>query len=99
MLVQYASFALEGGHAVGIIGQSGSGKSTLVRALVGAWPSAAGRIRLDGADLDQWSPEDRGHFIGYLPQDVELFAGSIAENIARFEPDADPALVIAGARA
>lgn len=99
LLVQDASFALEAGHAVGIIGQSGSGKSTLVRALVGAWPSAAGRIRLDGADLDQWSPEDRGHFIGYLPQDVELFAGSIAENIARFEPDADPALVIAAARA
>lgn len=99
LLVQDASFALEAGHAVGIIGQSGSGKSTLVRALVGAWPSAAGRIRLDGADLDQWSPEDRGKFIGYLPQDVELFAGSIAENIARFEPGADPALVIAAARA
>ncbi|RWD21046.1 type I secretion system permease/ATPase, partial [Mesorhizobium sp.] len=99
LLVHEASFALEAGHAVGIIGPSGSGKSTLVRALVGAWPLAAGRVRLDGADLDQWSQEDRGRFIGYLPQDVELFAGTVAENIARFEPDADPALVIAAARA
>ncbi|TGQ64243.1 type I secretion system permease/ATPase [Mesorhizobium sp. M00.F.Ca.ET.186.01.1.1] len=98
-LVLDASFALEAGHAVGIIGPSGSGKSTLVRALVGAWQPAAGRVRLDGADLDQWSPQDRGRFIGYLPQDVELFAGSIAENIARFEPDADPALIIAAAKA
>ncbi|ESY72020.1 type I secretion protein [Mesorhizobium sp. LNHC252B00] len=98
LLVQDASFALEAGHAVGIIGQSGSGKSTLVRALVGAWLPAAGRVRLDGADLDQWSPEDRGRFVGYLPQDVELFAGTVAENIARFEPDADPALVIAAAK-
>ncbi|MER9655079.1 type I secretion system permease/ATPase [Mesorhizobium sp. M0152] len=99
LLIQDAGFALEAGHAVGIIGQSGSGKSTLVRTLVGAWQPAAGRIRLDGADLDQWSPEDRGRFIGYLPQDVELFAGTVAENIARFEPHADPALIIAAARA
>ncbi|MER9948524.1 type I secretion system permease/ATPase [Mesorhizobium sp. M0047] len=98
LVVHDASFALEAGHAVGIIGQSGSGKSTLVRALVGAWLPAAGRVRLDGADLDQWSPEDRGRFVGYLPQDVELFAGTVAENIARFEPDADPALVIAAAK-
>ncbi|MBA1145254.1 type I secretion system permease/ATPase [Mesorhizobium neociceri] len=98
-LVHDASFALEAGHAVGVIGQSGSGKSTLVRALVGAWQPAAGRIRLDGADLDQWSAEDRGRFIGYLPQDVELFAGTVAENIARFEPDADPAAIIAAANA
>ncbi|TRC87875.1 type I secretion system permease/ATPase [Mesorhizobium sp. WSM4303] len=98
-LVHDASFALEAGHAVGVIGQSGSGKSTLVRALVGAWEPAAGRIRLDGADLDQWSAEDRGRFIGYLPQDVELFAGTVAENIARFEPDADPASIIAAANA
>jgi len=97
--VHDASLALEAGHAVGIIGQSGSGKSTLVRALVGAWQPAAGKIRLDGADLHQWSAEDRGRFIGYLPQDVQLFAGTVAENIARFEPDADPAAIIAAANA
>jgi ATP-binding cassette subfamily C protein len=99
LLVHDASLALEAGHAVGIIGQSGSGKSTLVRALVGAWQPAAGKIRLDGADLHQWSAEDRGRFIGYLPQDVQLFAGTVAENIARFEPDADPAAIIAAANA
>lgn len=99
LLVQDASFAMEAGHALGIIGPSGSGKSTLVRALVGAWLPAAGRIKLDGADLDQWSPRERGRHIGYLPQDVELFAGTVAENIARFELDADPAAIIAAAKA
>lgn len=99
LLVQEASFGLEAGHAVGIIGSSGSGKSSLVRALAGVWQPVVGRVKLDGADLDQWSPQDRGRFIGYLPQDVELFAGTVAENIARFEPDADPASIIAAANA
>ncbi|WP_292156321.1 type I secretion system permease/ATPase [Mesorhizobium sp.] len=99
LLVQEASFAMEAGHALGIIGPSGSGKSTLVRALVGAWLPVAGRIKLDGADLDQWSQRERGRHIGYLPQDVELFAGTVAENIARFELDADPAAIIAAAKA
>ncbi|WP_246679255.1 type I secretion system permease/ATPase [Mesorhizobium sp. B2-6-2] len=99
LLVHDASFALEAGHGVGIIGPSGSGKSTLVRALVGAWQPVAGRIKLDGADLDQWSLAERGRHIGYLPQDVELFAGTVAENIARFEPDADAGAIIAAAKA
>ncbi|CDX37945.1 Type I secretion system ATP-binding protein PrsD [Mesorhizobium plurifarium] len=99
LLVQDASFSMEAGHGVGIIGPSGSGKSTLVRALVGAWLPAIGRIKLDGADLDQWSQAERGRHIGYLPQDVELFAGTVAENIARFEPDADAGAIIAAAKA
>jgi ATP-binding cassette subfamily C protein len=99
LLVQDASFAIEAGHGVGIIGSSGSGKSTLVRALVGAWLPVIGRIKLDGADLDQWSQSERGRHIGYLPQDVELFAGTVAENIARFEPDADAGAIIAAAKA
>ncbi|RWE53534.1 ATP-binding cassette domain-containing protein, partial [Mesorhizobium sp.] len=76
LLVQDASFAMEAGHGLGIIGPSGSGKSTLVRALVGAWQPVGGRVKLDGADLDQWSSQERGRHIGYLPQDVELFAGT-----------------------
>ncbi|RUW67463.1 type I secretion system permease/ATPase [Mesorhizobium sp. M4B.F.Ca.ET.143.01.1.1] len=99
LLVQDASFAMEAGHGLGIIGPSGSGKSTLVRALVGAWQPLGGRVKLDGADLDQWSSQERGRHIGYLPQDVELFAGTVAENISRFEMDADPAAIIAAAKA
>ncbi|MGX8008047.1 type I secretion system permease/ATPase [Mesorhizobium sp. ORM8.1] len=99
LLVHDASFAMEAGHGLGIIGPSGSGKSTLVRALVGAWQPVGGRVKLDGADLDQWSSQERGRHIGYLPQDVELFAGTVAENIARFEPDPDSDAIIAAARA
>jgi ATP-binding cassette subfamily C protein len=98
-LVQDVTFGLEAGQAAGIIGPSGSGKSTLVRALTGVWQPGAGRVRLDGADLDQRSAAERSRCIGYLPQDVELFTGTIAENIARFEHDADSELVIAAARA
>lgn len=99
LLVQDASFAMEAGHGLGIIGPSGSGKSTLVRALVGAWNPVSGRVKLDGADLDQWASQERGRHIGYLPQDVELFAGTVAENISRFEPDADADAIIAAAKA
>jgi ATP-binding cassette subfamily C protein len=93
------SFSLTAGNGLGIIGPSGAGKSSLVRALIGAWPAARGRVRLDGAALDQWQPDTLGRHVGYLPQDVELFAGTIAENIARFEPGADAAQIVAAARA
>ncbi|KAA0072984.1 type I secretion system permease/ATPase [Tardiphaga sp. P9-11] len=93
------SFNLRKGEGLGIIGPSGSGKSSLVRALVGVWPQMRGRITLDNAALGQWSSEALGKHIGYLPQDVELFDGSIAVNIARFDPNANPKAVLAAARA
>jgi ATP-binding cassette subfamily C protein len=99
LAVSEASFTLRSGQGLGIIGPSASGKSSLVRALVGVWRPARGRVRLDGAALDQWSSEDLGRHIGYLPQDVELFAGTVAENIARFDPDASPEQVIEAAQA
>lgn len=92
------AFELESGQGLGIIGPSGSGKSSLARALVGVWPAARGAVRLDGATFDQWSDEVIGRRIGYLPQDVELFAGTIAQNIARFQPDASSDEIIAAAR-
>lgn len=99
LIVQGVAFDLNAGAGLGIVGASGSGKSTLVRALVGAWRPLAGRIKLDGAALDQWPEERLGRYVGYLPQDVELFAGTVAGNIARFEPVADADAVVAAARA
>jgi ATP-binding cassette, subfamily C, bacterial PrsD len=96
-IVQDVRFRLEAGQGLGVIGPSGSGKSTLARALVGVWPPARGTIRLDGAELDQWSPEAIGPAVGYLPQGVELFDGTVAENIARFAPAAPPEAIIAAA--
>jgi ATP-binding cassette subfamily C protein len=87
------------GGVVCIIGPSGSGKSSLARVLVGAWAPAAGNIRLDGASLDHWDNEALGRHVGYLPQGVELFDGTIAENIARFEDDPDPEEIVAAAKA
>ena len=99
LVAREVSFRLQAGSALGIIGRSASGKSSLARALVGIWPTARGHVRLDGAALNQWSPERLGRYIGYVPQDVELFAGTAAENIARFSKDYDPADVIAAAAA
>ena len=92
------SFRVHPGQAVGVIGPSGSGKSTLARALVGVWPTVGGQIRLDGALLDHYGPEVLGRHIGYLPQAVQLFDGTLAENIARLSPSPDDAQVIEAAR-
>jgi len=99
IVVQDVSLALQSGSGLGIIGPSGSGKSSLARMLVGVWQPARGRIRLDGAAFDQWSSETLGQHIGYLPQDVELFAGTVAQNIARFATEPDPEAVVAAANA
>lgn len=99
MVVQDATFALEKGVGLGIVGPSASGKSSLVRAIAGIWAPIRGTVRLDGATLDQWSPEELGKHVGYLPQDVQLFDGTIAENIARFEPQAPSEKILAAARA
>jgi ATP-binding cassette subfamily C protein len=93
------TFRVEPGQAVGVIGPSGSGKSTLARAITSVWPPAAGQIRLDGATLDQYDPDALGAHIGYLPQAVTLFEGTIAENIARLDANPDTARVVAAARA
>jgi PrtD family type I secretion system ABC transporter len=99
IVVQDIAFELEAGQGLGIIGPSGSGKSSLVRLLVGVWQPVRGNVRLDGAALDQWSPDALGRHVGYLPQDVELLSGTVAENIARFEPNPDNEAVIAAAKA
>ena len=99
VVVQDITFELEAGQGLGIIGPSGSGKSSLVRLLVGVWQPMRGNVRLDGAALDQWASDALGRHIGYLPQDVELLAGTVAENIARFEPNPDNEAVIAAAKA
>jgi PrtD family type I secretion system ABC transporter len=98
MVVQDVTFTLEAGNGLGVIGPSGSGKSSLVRALVGVWQPFRGKVRLDGAALDQWSSDVLGRHVGYLPQDVELFAGSVAQNICRFDPEAGSEAIIAAAK-
>jgi PrtD family type I secretion system ABC transporter len=99
LVVQDATFARKAGNGLGIIGPSASGKSSLARMIVGVWAPARGKVRLDGAAIEQWHPEELGRHIGYLPQDVELFAGSVAANIARFDPEPKPETVIAAAKA
>jgi PrtD family type I secretion system ABC transporter len=93
------SFQLSRGAGMAIVGPSGSGKTTLVRALVGVWQPLRGTVRLDGASLDQWDSEQLGIHVGYLPQDVELFDGTVADNISRFGGSDDPKGVLDAARA
>ena len=97
MVLRNINFELRAGEIMGLIGASGSGKSTLARLLVGVWPVANGSVRIDGADVFQWSKDELGPFMGYLPQDIELFAGTIAENIARFG-EVDSFKVVAAAK-
>ncbi|GAB2795267.1 type I secretion system permease/ATPase [Halomonas shantousis] len=90
------NFSVEKGEHIGIIGPSAAGKSTLARVLLGIWPSQVGKVRLDGADISQWNRDELGPHIGYLPQDIELFDGTISENIARFgEVDAEKVVAAA----
>ncbi|WP_333828265.1 type I secretion system permease/ATPase [Pararhodobacter sp.] len=91
-------FELTPGRAVGVIGPSGAGKSTLARTVTGAWQPAAGKVRLDGVAIDQFEPDALGRLLGYLPQRVTLFDGTVAENIARLDPEADPAEIVRAAR-
>lgn len=97
-LLQGVSFEAVPGEAVALVGPSGAGKSSLMRALVGIWPPAAGSIRLDGAELQHWDPDTLGQHMGYLPQTVELFNGTVAENISRFVPGARDEDVLAAAQ-
>lgn len=88
-MLRQIAFQLQPGEVLAVIGPSASGKTTLARMLVGLWPPMAGNVRLDGADVSAWDKAELGPHLGYLPQSVELLAGTIAENIARFgEPDA-----------
>lgn len=97
VILKGLNFSILTGECVAVIGPSGSGKSTLARLLVGVWPALAGTVRLDGADLYQWSKDELGPYLGYLPQDIELFDGTVAENIARFG-SVDSSKVIAAAK-
>jgi ATP-binding cassette, subfamily C, bacterial exporter for protease/lipase len=93
------TFAISPGDVLGVVGPSGAGKSTLARVIVGIWPSVAGKVRLDGADIFQWNKAELGPSVGYLPQDVELFGGTVSENIARFGEMDSEKVVTAAKRA
>ncbi len=97
-IVKRLNFRIGAGEAVAIVGPSGAGKSTLARLLVGAIQPASGSVRIDGADLRTWDETQLGRHIGYLAQEVELFPGSIAQNVARFDPQADDASIVEAAR-
>ena len=98
LAVADVNIELKAGQGLGVIGPSAAGKSSLARLLVGVWQPLRGKVRLDGAALDQWDEQVLGRYIGYLPQDVELFAGTVAENISRFDTSADPAKIVAAAK-
>jgi len=97
-VIKGITFAVQPGEVLGVLGPSGAGKSTLARLLVGVWPYVQGGVRLDGTELPHWNSEELGRNVGYLPQDVELFGGTIAENISRFDSKMDPNKVIAAAQ-
>lgn len=97
LVLDTVNFELKAGQVLGVIGPSAAGKSSLARSLVGVWPATSGAVRLDGARLDQWSPGARGRHIGYVPQDVQLFDGTITENISRFDAKPDNDAVIKAA--
>lgn len=90
------SFSISAGETIAVIGPSASGKSTLARLLVGVWPAFAGHVRLGGAEIYQWDDDDLGEHVGYLPQDIELFDGTVKDNIARFG-DVDPEKIVKAA--
>jgi ATP-binding cassette, subfamily C, type I secretion system permease/ATPase len=94
MILRGITFALPAGETLCIVGPSGAGKTTLARVLVGIWPVANGALRLDGYDLSQWDSQELGQYVGYLPQDVELFSGTVSQNISRFQDGADPKAII-----
>lgn len=96
--IRMVSFRMEPGQAMGVIGPSASGKSTLAKAITGIWKPAAGNVRLDGAALEQYGDDDLGRHIGYLPQEIALFDGSVAENIARLTGKPDSAMVVEAAK-
>ena len=98
MIVSNVSFSLKAGMGLALLGASASGKTSLTKALVGVWPAIRGAVRLDGAALHQWSHDDLGRHIGYLPQDVALFDGTVAENIARFDDKATSDAILKAAR-
>src|SRR5438045_2084567 len=98
LIVSDVSFALSAGMGLGLLGASASGKSALIKAVVGIWPAVHGVVRLDQAALDQWSSDDLGRYIGYLPQDVALLDGTVAENISRFDEGAASDAVLEAAR-
>jgi len=96
-VVRGVTLSLSPGESLGIIGPSAAGKSTLARAILGIWPALSGKVRLDGVDVFDWDRTELGPYIGYLPQDIELFEGTIAENISRFG-ELDPDAVVAAAK-
>ena len=98
VLISEVSFEIKAGQALGIIGPSGGGKTTLARALTGIWPTLRGSVRLDNAELTQWTDSNLGQYIGYLPQDVALLDATVEENISRLEPEADPRAIVEAAQ-